>query len=49
MTLGIIVHGGAKSISEDKVTADNLKSVWFRYFNAAGADPNGNLGEDHEV
>ncbi|MBW4560845.1 MAG: UDP-glucose 4-epimerase GalE [Mojavia pulchra JT2-VF2] len=28
--------------------AYNLKSVRFRYFNAAGADPNGLLGEDHE-
>jgi UDP-glucose 4-epimerase len=28
-------------------TAYNLKSVRFRYFNAAGADPNGLLGEDH--
>lgn len=27
--------------------AYNLKSVSFRYFNAAGADPNGLLGEDH--
>ncbi len=24
-----------------------LKSVVFRYFNASGADPSGNLGEDH--
>lgn len=27
--------------------AYGLKSVCFRYFNAAGADPNGLLGEDH--
>lgn len=27
--------------------AFNLKSVTFRYFNAAGADPTGLLGEDH--
>ncbi|MEP0885311.1 NAD-dependent epimerase/dehydratase family protein, partial [Trichocoleus sp. ST-U3] len=25
-----------------------LRSVRFRYFNAAGADPQGRLGEDHE-
>lgn len=25
-----------------------LKSVCLRYFNAAGADPSGNLGEDHD-
>ncbi|MEP0888580.1 UDP-glucose 4-epimerase GalE [Leptolyngbya sp. PL-A3] len=29
-------------------TAYGLKSVRFRYFNAAGADPGGLLGEDHE-
>lgn len=28
--------------------AYGLKSVCFRYFNAAGADPSGQLGEDHE-
>ena len=28
-------------------TAYGLKSVAFRYFNAAGAEPNGLLGEDH--
>ncbi len=28
-------------------TAYGLKSVCFRYFNAAGADPEGGLGEDH--
>jgi len=27
--------------------AHDLKSVCFRYFNAAGADPEGRLGEDH--
>ena len=28
--------------------AYGLKSVSFRYFNASGADPSGNLGEDHD-
>lgn len=28
-------------------TAHNLKSVSLRYFNAAGADPDGEIGEDH--
>ncbi len=28
--------------------AHNLRSVIFRYFNAAGADPLGRLGEDHD-
>jgi UDP-glucose 4-epimerase len=34
-------------ILSDFDAAYNLKSVSFRYFNAAGADPNGLLGEDH--
>ena len=32
----------------DFANAYNLKSVCFRYFNAAGADPEGLLGEDHQ-
>ena len=31
----------------DFATAYSLPSVIFRYFNAAGADPDGGLGEDH--
>ncbi|HAG84700.1 MAG TPA: UDP-glucose 4-epimerase GalE [Cyanobacteria bacterium UBA12227] len=34
-------------ILSDFDQAYNLKSVCFRYFNAAGADPTGLLGEDH--
>jgi UDP-glucose 4-epimerase len=34
-------------ILKDFDTAYELKSVCFRYFNAAGADPEGRLGEDH--
>lgn len=34
-------------ILQDFDTAYNLKSVIFRYFNAAGADPQGRTGEDH--
>jgi len=34
-------------ILQDFDTAYNLQSVIFRYFNAAGADPNGQAGEDH--
>ncbi|BAZ01282.1 UDP-glucose 4-epimerase [Tolypothrix tenuis PCC 7101] len=34
-------------ILSDFDTAYGLKSVRFRYFNAAGADPTGLLGEDH--
>ena len=34
-------------ILRDYDTAYGLKSVSLRYFNAAGADPEGRLGEDH--
>lgn len=36
-----------EKILADFDTAYGLKSVCFRYFNAAGADPQGRLGEDH--
>ncbi len=36
-----------EGILDDFDIAYNLKSVSFHYFNAAGADPNGLLGEDH--
>ncbi len=35
-------------ILQDFDTAYQLKSVIFRYFNAAGADPQGRTGEDHQ-
>jgi UDP-glucose 4-epimerase len=35
-------------ILQDYDAAYGLKSVIFRYFNAAGADPDGQLGEDHQ-
>ena len=35
-------------ILADFDSACGLKSVAFRYFNASGAEPSGNLGEDHE-
>ena len=43
---------GASKLMVERVLADfdrahDLKSVCFRYFNAAGADPTGLLGEDH--
>ncbi len=34
-------------ILQDFDVAYGLKSVIFRYFNAAGADPDGEIGEDH--
>ncbi|MDB9511862.1 UDP-glucose 4-epimerase GalE [Kamptonema animale CS-326] len=43
---------GATKLMVERILSDfdlayNLKSVSFRYFNAAGANPNGLLGEDH--
>lgn len=43
---------GATKLMVERILADfdvayGLKSVCFRYFNAAGADPDGRLGEDH--
>lgn len=43
---------GASKLMVERVLADfdpayDFKSVCFRYFNAAGADPEGRLGEDH--
>lgn len=43
---------GATKLMIERVLQDfdkayDFKSVCFRYFNAAGADPNGRLGEDH--
>jgi UDP-glucose 4-epimerase len=35
-------------ILADFDTAYGLRSVAFRYFNASGADPSGELGEDHQ-
>ncbi|HEY9818366.1 MAG TPA: UDP-glucose 4-epimerase GalE [Candidatus Obscuribacterales bacterium] len=36
-----------ETILKDFDSAYGLKSICFRYFNAAGADPQGRLGEDH--
>lgn len=43
---------GMSKLMVEQILADfdrayGLKSVCFRYFNAAGASPEGNLGEDH--
>ncbi|MFH0946114.1 MAG: UDP-glucose 4-epimerase GalE [Planctomycetota bacterium] len=44
-------YGRTKVICEDLLTdiaaATRLRPVFLRYFNAAGADPDGELGEDH--
>lgn len=44
---------GASKLMVEQIIADHrsaygLKSVALRYFNAAGADPDGELGEDHD-
>lgn len=44
---------GATKLMVERILADfdqayDFKSVAFRYFNAAGADPQGRLGEDHQ-
>jgi UDP-arabinose 4-epimerase len=45
-------YGSSKLMCErmaaDMASAGQLKSVALRYFNAAGADPDGELGEDHD-
>jgi len=45
-------YGASKLMVErvlaDAATAHGLRSVAFRYFNAAGADPSGEIGESHE-
>jgi UDP-glucose 4-epimerase len=44
-------YGASKAMVErmlvDAVTAYGLRSVSLRYFNAAGADPSGEIGESH--
>ena len=37
-----------ENILDDLDNANGLKSVCLRYFNAAGADPDGELGEEHD-
>ena len=44
------VYGVTKAFAEDVLVAyraHGLRSVALRYFNAAGADPSGEIGEDH--
>ncbi|NNU81469.1 UDP-glucose 4-epimerase GalE [Halovulum dunhuangense] len=37
-----------EQVLEDHARAHGIRSVSFRYFNAAGADPSGGLGEAHD-
>ncbi|HEB71116.1 MAG TPA: UDP-glucose 4-epimerase GalE [Nitrospirae bacterium] len=45
-------YGFSKMVFErmalDFARSDGLRPVFLRYFNAAGADPDGRLGEDHD-
>ena len=45
-------YGGSKRAIEDMLkdfeASDGLRSVVFRYFNVAGADPDGEVGEFHQ-
>lgn len=51
-TVPINPYGATKRIAEGMLahydSAFGLRSVSLRYFNAAGADPDGELGEDHD-
>ena len=51
-TLPINPYGRSKLVVEQMLTdadqAYGLRSVALRYFNAAGADPEGEIGEDHD-
>ena len=38
----------AEQMLADAASAYGLDSVSLRYFNAAGADPDGEIGEDHD-
>jgi len=40
--------GMVERMLEDFDAAHGIKSVCLRYFNAAGADPDGEIGEDHD-
>ena len=46
-------YGASKLMVERILTdfsaASDLRSISLRYFNAAGADPEGELGEDHDI
>lgn len=42
------VYGHTKYLSEEIIKKSRLNSVIFRYFNLAGADSEGELGETHE-
>lgn len=42
------VYGNTKLASEQAIEDSGLNYIIFRYFNLAGADPDGEMGEDHE-
>jgi UDP-glucose 4-epimerase len=42
-------YGESKVAAEDAVSASGVPAIFLRYFNAAGAMPDGSLGEDHRT
>ncbi|MEM7174358.1 MAG: UDP-glucose 4-epimerase GalE [Chlamydiota bacterium] len=43
----ISTYGRSKALAEDMLATSGLCSAVLRYFNAAGADPDGEIGESH--
>ena len=41
-------YAGSKLAAEYAISQSKLNHIIFRYFNLAGADPNGELGENHD-
>jgi UDP-glucose 4-epimerase len=48
MTMNNSVYGATKLVSESAIKQSGLNHIIFRYFNLAGADMDGEMGEDHE-
>ena len=42
------VYGSSKFAAENAITDSGIKHIIFRYFNLAGADPENDIGENHE-
>jgi UDP-glucose-4-epimerase GalE len=48
LTMNNSVYGTTKLVAESAITDSKLNHIIFRYFNLAGADMEGEMGEDHE-
>ncbi len=42
------VYGSSKFAAENAILGSGIKHIIFRYFNLAGADPENDIGENHE-